>query len=136
VERANKTMRESLVPVILTDYEQAKREIFKIVEVCNNVRKHSSLKYLTLIQYYRGNTEELIRMRESRIERAGILRKKRNMKEKEVKWQELYHNSFYDLSRTVRNSTMGRVNFTSPKMVNFHMEFTICCNIPSMYGMK
>ena len=29
VEWVNKTMRESLVPVILTDYEQAKHELFK-----------------------------------------------------------------------------------------------------------
>ena len=81
VERANKTMRESLVSVILTDYEQARHEISKIVEYYNNNRRHSSLNYLTPIQYYRGNPEKILRIRESKIERARILRRERNMKE-------------------------------------------------------
>ena len=38
VERANKTMRESLAPVMLTDYEQAKSEISRIIEYYNNNR--------------------------------------------------------------------------------------------------
>ena len=82
VERANKTMRESLVPVILTDYEQARREISKIVEYYNNGRRHSLLNYLTPILYYMGNPEEILRIRESKIEKAGILRRERNMKER------------------------------------------------------
>ncbi|MCL4421016.1 MAG: hypothetical protein M1477_04940 [Candidatus Thermoplasmatota archaeon] len=44
--RANETIRESLETVILTDYEQAKHEIFKIVEYYNNKREPSSLNYL------------------------------------------------------------------------------------------
>ena len=67
VERANKTMRESLAPVMLTDYEQAKYEISRIIENYNNNRRHSSLNYLTPIQYYRGNPEELLRIWESKI---------------------------------------------------------------------
>ena len=82
VERANKTMRESLVTVIMTDYEQARHELFKIVEYYNNRRRHSSLNYLTPIQYYRGNPEEILRIRESKIERARILRREMNMKER------------------------------------------------------
>ena len=82
VERANKTMQESLAPVILTDYEQARHELFKIVEYYNNRRRHSSLNYLTPIQYYRGNPERILRIRESKIERARILRRERNMKER------------------------------------------------------
>ena len=81
IERANNTMRESLAPVILTDYGQTRSEISRIIEYCNNNRRHSSLNYLTPIQYYRGNPEELLRIRESRIERARILRTERNMKE-------------------------------------------------------
>ena len=80
VERANKTMRESLVPVILTDYEQAKHELFKIVEYYNNRRRHSSLNYLTPKQYYRGDPEVLLAVREAKIEKARILRRERNMK--------------------------------------------------------
>ena len=82
VERANKTIRESMVPVILTDYDQARHEIFKIVEYYNHKRRHSSLNYLTPIQYYRGNPEELLRIRESKIEKARILRREMNMKER------------------------------------------------------
>ena len=82
VERANKTMRESLAPVILTDYEQARSEISRIIEYYNNNRRHSSLNYLTPIQYYMGNPEEILRIRESKIGRARILRRERNMKER------------------------------------------------------
>ena len=39
VERANKTMQESLLPVIFKDYEHAKHEIYKIAEYYNNKRK-------------------------------------------------------------------------------------------------
>ena len=56
VERANKTMRESLAPVILTYYEQAKSEISRIIEYYNNNRGHSSLNYLTP-----STTEEILR---------------------------------------------------------------------------
>ena len=73
---------KSLAPVILTDYEHAKHELFKIVEHYNNRRRHSSLDYLTPIQYYRGNLEELLWIRESKTERARILRRERNMKER------------------------------------------------------
>ena len=82
IERANKIMRESLAPVILTDYEQAKHELFKIVEYYNNRRRHSSLNYLTPMPYYMGNPGGLRRIRESETKRAGILRRKRNMKER------------------------------------------------------
>ena len=82
VERGNETMQESLAPVILTDYEQARYEISRIIQYYNNNRRHSSLNYLTPMQYYRGNTEELLRIRESKIERARILRRERNMKER------------------------------------------------------
>ena len=80
VERANKTMREELVPAILMDYEQARSEISRIVYHYNNERRHSSLQYLTPVQYYRGNPEEILRIREPKIERARILRRERNMK--------------------------------------------------------
>lgn len=77
VERSNKTTREALVPVILVDYEQAKSEISGIIEHYNNHRRHSSLQYLTPVQYYRGEPEVLLAVRE-----AKILRKERNMEER------------------------------------------------------
>ena len=82
VERANKTMRESLVPVILTGYDHARHEISKIVDNYNNKRRHSSLNYLMPMQYYRGNPEGFLMIRQSKIEKARILRRERNMKER------------------------------------------------------
>ena len=72
-------MRESLATVILTDYEQAKQETSKIIDYYNNKRRHSSLNYLTPVQYYRGEPDILLAVREAKIEKARILRKGRNM---------------------------------------------------------
>jgi hypothetical protein len=60
-----------------------RHELFKIVEYYNNRRRHSSLNYLTPTQYYMGNSEEILRIRESKIERARILGRERNMKERQ-----------------------------------------------------
>ncbi len=79
VERANKTMREYLVPVILADYEQAKTEISWVVQHYNNERRRSSLQYLTPIHYYRGEPDVLLAIREAKIEKARALRREENM---------------------------------------------------------
>ena len=52
VERANKTMRESLSDRVITGFGDAEREIAKTVRRYNNERRHSSLQYLTPVQYY------------------------------------------------------------------------------------
>ena len=67
VERANKTVREELSPLIMTDYQNAQSEISRIVHWYNNERMHSSLNYLTPRDYYRGNPDELLYIREERI---------------------------------------------------------------------
>ena len=51
-----------------------------IIKHYNNERRHSSLQYLTPVQYYRGNPEVLLAIREVKIEKARTLRKERNMK--------------------------------------------------------
>ena len=79
VERSNKTTREALVPIILVDYDQAKREISRIIEHYNNRRKHSSLQYLTPVQYYMGEPEILLAVREAKIEKAKLIRRENNM---------------------------------------------------------
>jgi transposase InsO family protein len=79
VERANKTMRESLASVILVDYEQAKYEISGIIDHYNSERRHSSLNYFTPIQYYRGDPDVLLAVREAKIEKAKLIRKENNM---------------------------------------------------------
>ena len=79
IERANKIMRESLAPVILTDYEQARSEISRIIQHYNNNRRHSSLNYLTPIQYYRGNHDVLLAGVEARSEKVKLLKWENNM---------------------------------------------------------
>lgn len=80
IERANKTMREELLTVILMDYEQARSEISRIVYHYNNKRRHSSLHYLTPGQYYRDEPDVLLSVREAKIEKAGVLRMEMNIK--------------------------------------------------------
>jgi putative transposase len=82
VERANKTMREELAPVILVDYEHTRSEISRIIRHYNNERRHSSLHYLTPVQYYRGDPDILLAVREAKIEKARVLRKEKNMKDR------------------------------------------------------
>ena len=79
VERSNKTTREALVPIILVDYDQAKSEISRIIEHYNNHRRHSSFQYLMPVQYYRGEPEVLLAVREAKIENAKLLRREKNM---------------------------------------------------------
>ena len=79
VERANKTMREELSPLIITDYQNAQSEISRIIRWYNNERMHSSLNYLTPRDYYRGNPDELLRIREEKIRMGRISRKEKNM---------------------------------------------------------
>ncbi len=82
VERANKTMRESLVPVILIDYEQAKSEIAGLIDHYNNERKHSSLNYLMPIQYYMGDPDVFLAVRRAKMEKAKLLRMERNIEKR------------------------------------------------------
>ena len=79
VERANKTVRESLSDRVITDFGDAEKAIAKTVWWYNNERRHSSLQYLTPVQYYRENPGELLSTREGKMERARMLRKERNM---------------------------------------------------------
>ena len=66
----------------LENYKEAESEIARIVHWYNNERMHSSLNYLTPTQYYRGNPDDLLRIREAKMEKARILRKERNMRER------------------------------------------------------
>ena len=77
--RSNKTAREALAPVILVDYEHAKSEISAIINNYNNSRRRSSLNYLIPIQYYRGEPDVLLAVRETKIEKAKLIRRENNM---------------------------------------------------------
>ena len=72
VERANKTMRQELSPLIITDYRNAQDEISRTIRWYNNERMHSSLNYLTPRDYYRGNPDDLLRIREEKMRMGRI----------------------------------------------------------------
>lgn len=78
VERRGKNMRESLVSIILTDYEQAKSEISGIIQHYNT-EKRLIPELTQTIQYNRGNHELLLTKREAKIEKARILRREENL---------------------------------------------------------
>ncbi|MEM0134300.1 MAG: DDE-type integrase/transposase/recombinase, partial [Thermoplasmatales archaeon] len=82
VERANKTIREKITPLIITDYKNAQNDISRIVHWYNRERMHSSLNYLTPMDYYRGDPDELLRIREEKIRMGRISRKERNMRDR------------------------------------------------------
>ena len=82
VERANKTVRESISDKVIMDFDDAVREISKVVKWYNFERRHSSLQYLTPAQYYRGNPVEQLNIRKAKLERARQLRKEKNMIER------------------------------------------------------
>ena len=79
IERANKTMREELSPLIITDYQDAQSQTSRIIHLYNYERMHSSLNYLTPRDYYRGDPDELLRIREEKMSIGRISRKERNM---------------------------------------------------------
>ena len=62
---------------MITDFGDAESEIAKTIRWYNDERRHSSLQYLTPVQYYRGNPGELLSIREGKMERARMLRKER-----------------------------------------------------------
>ena len=82
VERANRTLRDMTDSSVVTNYQDACSTIAGIVQFYNNERRHSSLKYLTPAQYYRGNPDEFLKTREIKMEMARMIRKERNMKER------------------------------------------------------
>ena len=67
---------------VVMNYQDACSTIAGIVHFYNNERRHSSLKYLTPAQYYRGNPDEFLKRREIKIEIARMIRSERNVKER------------------------------------------------------
>jgi hypothetical protein len=75
-------MWESLAPVILTDFEHAKSEISRIIQHYDSGRKHSSLHYLIPVNYYGGDPDVILAIREAKVEKERTLGRERNMKER------------------------------------------------------
>lgn len=68
IERCNRTLKEGLlnfpIPVLFQDLEIT---IQKVVDYYNNQRYHSSLNFLPPKIYYRGNPEEILRLRKEKL---------------------------------------------------------------------
>ena len=79
VERANRTVREETDSRLMLNYQDAVNTINEIVSWYNTKRRHSSLHYLTPMDYYRGDPEDLLRTRQFKIDNARKIRKERNI---------------------------------------------------------
>ena len=82
VERANRTVREELESSIVTSFPEAEKSIDRIVNWYNNERRHSSLNYLRPVDYYRGDPQVLLAIREAKVEAAKRIRREDNMKDR------------------------------------------------------
>ena len=60
IERVHRTIGERIDEEHLEDLPQAKAAIAAILGAYNNVRLHSALSFLRLVDYYRGNPEALL----------------------------------------------------------------------------
>ena len=82
VERVNKTVREEIETVLITDYEEEVKSIDQTIEWYNNTRRHSSLNYLPPKEYYRGEPDVLLAVREAKLEMGKKIRRETNMENK------------------------------------------------------
>lgn len=80
VERSNRTLREALEEVELTDLLQARQVIAKIIAWYNTERLHSALGYLRPMDYYRGDPAALHAARRRKLAEARHKRREKNLK--------------------------------------------------------
>lgn len=83
VERAHRTLGEALEEFEVETYWQGNDQITEIVDWYNHQRLHSGINYLRPIDYYRGDPERLLRIRQRKIEQARHRRKEENLKSKQ-----------------------------------------------------
>jgi len=79
VERSNRTLREALQEVDLSDRQQAEEALTKIIRWYNEERLHSALGYLRPIDYYHGQPSELHEVRRRKLAQARHRRRERNL---------------------------------------------------------
>ena len=79
MERANRTIREALEGVELTDLQQARDEIDRLIDWYNHERLHRALGYLRPIDYYRGDPEALQEVRRRKLAAARHARREKNL---------------------------------------------------------
>jgi len=83
VERAHRTVGEALDAFDVETYWEARDRIAEIVEWYNHHRLHSGINFLRPIDYYRGDPERLLGIRQRKIEQARHHRKEENLKRKQ-----------------------------------------------------
>jgi putative transposase len=79
VERSNRTLREALEQVEVSDRQEAEEALAKIIRWYNEERLHSALGYLRPIDYYRGQPSELHEVRRMKLAQARHRRRERNL---------------------------------------------------------
>jgi transposase InsO family protein len=83
VERVHRTVGEALDAFEVETYWEARERIAEIVEWYNQRRLHSGINFLRPIDYYRGDPQRLLRIRQRKIEQARHHRKEENLKRKQ-----------------------------------------------------
>ena len=83
VERVHRTVGEALDEFEVETYWEARERIAEIVEWYNQRRLHSGINFLRPIDYYRGDPERLLRIRQRKIAQARHHRKEENLKRKQ-----------------------------------------------------
>ena len=82
VERVNRTVREDLESSIVSGFTDAGESINRIIHWYNNERRHSSLNYLVPAEYYRGDPDVKIAVREAKMEMAKLIRRENNIEKR------------------------------------------------------
>jgi len=77
IERFHRSFEEEcLRTTSMINLEDARLQVEKYVDYYNNHRLHSALFYLRPIDFLKGNVEELLKIRQSKLDHAGENRKK------------------------------------------------------------
>ena len=79
-ERSNRTVREALEEVDLSDIIEAERIVARIIRWYNEERLHSALGYLRPVDYYRGTPMALHEARRMKLRQARHRRKQANLR--------------------------------------------------------
>lgn len=85
IERFHRTVREEGIgEEELRDLYQARDIIASWVRHYNEERLHGAINYLRPWDYYYGNPELVLAARQKKLERARIIRKERNLRQREL----------------------------------------------------